>query len=89
MVFSKVSSGTVIVPGKRSRDLSGEQFDPQVVLADRHVRPVLLGAADRDDRNRLARGELIAQFGPGQLFDVHARSAVAAGRAPAGDHETK
>ncbi len=45
-------------------DLAGQQLDPEIVLADRHMRPVLLGAADRHDRDRLAGGELIAQFGP-------------------------
>ena len=38
---------------ERLRDLRRERLDPDVVLAQHHVRTALLGAADRDDDRRL------------------------------------
>ena len=97
--FSKVSSGTVIVPGNRMCAVGGDDrprarrrstgatsalpsaraifsdsaFDAHVVLAERHVRPVLLGAADRDDDGRLAGADQVAQLGPREILEQHRR----------------
>ena len=43
-----------------------------VVLAERHVRAVLLGAADRDDDRGLAGRQRVAHLGPGQLLELDA-----------------
>ncbi len=58
--------------------LRGERLHADVVLAEHHVRAVLLGAADRDDDGRRAGADPILQFGPRQLVDEHG------GRRPGG-----
>ncbi len=58
---------------QRLRDLLRERRDPGVVLAERHVRPVLLGAADGHDDRRLARRDLRAQLGPRQIVEEDRR----------------
>ena len=56
-------------------DLAGEQTYTNIVLANRHVRTVLLSTADRQDDRGLARGDKVAQFGPGQILDKYVRRA--------------
>src|SRR5262249_43416120 len=56
---------------KCSSDLFGQIADSRIVLAERHMRAVLLGAADRNDDCRLAGAHQIAQLDPSQLFEKH------------------
>ncbi len=57
---------------QRARDLLGERTRANVVLAERHVRAVLLGSADgHEDRGR-AGGDPVAQLGPGEVLDEYA-----------------
>ena len=52
----------------------------EIVLADRHVRAVLLAAADKDDRGTLAGGDRVAHFRPGQVVDPDRARLRARGR---------
>src|SRR5439155_11300644 len=51
-----------------------------IMLAQRHVRAVLLGPADRNDDRRLAGSDLVAKLGPGQLLKKHCGRLGARGR---------
>lgn len=62
------------------RDALGEQAHAHVVLAQRHVRTVLLGAADRYQRDRAAGRDAVAQLGPGQLLKMDRRRLRGTGR---------
>ena len=60
-------------------DLSGlfygdANFKPVVVLAQYHVRSVLLRAADGYQDRGATAADTVAQLGPGQLLDVEARA---------------
>jgi hypothetical protein len=46
----------------------------------RHVRAVLLGAADRNDDRALARTQRVAHLGAAQVLQVHAGRRGAKGR---------
>ena len=51
------------------RDPLGEDLDPHVVLAQRHVRAVLLGAADRQEHRRLSGSYEGPELGPCQSLE--------------------
>ena len=64
-------------PARRARCRAARRSAPRgpwraVVLAERHVRAVLLGAADRHDDRRRAVRDGVAQLGPGQVLEEHA-----------------
>src|ERR1700674_388649 len=52
------------------RDRTGDPARDEVVLADRHVRTVLLGASSVDDGVRLPGLNRLLHFRPGEIFDV-------------------
>ena len=54
-------------------DPPGQDPGADVVLAERHVRPALLGAADRHDDRRPAGGDRVAHLGPGHLLEEDRR----------------
>ena len=62
---------------ERARDLLGQRLDAHVVLAERHVRAVLLGAADRHDDVVLPARICVAQLGRRQVLEEHRRWRVA------------
>ena len=64
---------------ERARDALGQHARAHVVLAERHVRAVLLGAADRHDDRRLAGLDRIAHLGPRELLDQQARRRLRGG----------
>ena len=57
---------------QRRRDASGQRMHANVVLAQRHVRAVLFGAADRNDDGGFAGALRVARLDPGQVFDERA-----------------
>ena len=69
-------------------DARGERLDADVVLAERHVRPALLGAADRNDHRRRAGADVVAQLGPGQILEEDRLRRRRAGRIGEGEAET-
>lgn len=57
---------------ERRGDLAGQRLDARIVLAQRHVRPILLGAAHwNDDRGR-AGLQAIPHFSPGEILKIDA-----------------
>ena len=58
--------------GRAARDPPGQHAHAHVVLAERHVRAVLLGAADRHQHGRARRRDALAQLDRGQLLEPHA-----------------
>ena len=64
-----VHRGCAEVAGSFGR-LAGERLRDEVVGRERQVWTVLLGGAERDDRDRLVR-DVLAEFRPGVICDVH------------------
>ena len=56
-----------------ARDPLGERRRARVVLAERHVRTVLLGAADRDDDGRRAGADARGELRPRELVEPDGR----------------
>ena len=56
---------------KRKRNFLGQNLDPDVMLAEHHVRPVLLGASDRNDDRPPSGADLIPELARGQLIEKH------------------
>ena len=52
-----------------ARDELGQELDARIVLAQRHVRPVLLRPPDRHDDRGLARAHEVAHLRPRQLLE--------------------
>ena len=52
-------------------DLFRRMFDDEIMLAQHHVRPILLGAAGGEDDGGFARLNRVAQFHPGKFFDEY------------------
>ena len=53
-------------------DLAGQRLHPYIVLAQRHMRAVLLGAADGHDDGGRAGLQRIAHFSPSEIFEIDA-----------------
>ena len=66
-----ITGATSALPSARAI-LSESSLHPHVVLAQHHVRTVLLGAADRHDDRRRSGPDPALQLGPRQLVDEHA-----------------
>ena len=62
---------------------------PAIMLAQRHVRAVLLGPANRHYDRRLAEFDEVAQLGPGQLFEKNRIGGLALRRWPGGQQQTR
>ncbi len=60
------------MPAQFGSDASGQRLGAEVVLAQRHVRPVLLGAAHRDDDRARAGANGVAHVGAAQVLKVNA-----------------
>ena len=60
--------------------LLGQHLDADVVLAQRHVRAVLLGAADRDEDRGRAAGDPVAELGPREILERDAGARRLRGR---------
>ena len=56
---------------ERKRNFLGQNLDPDVMFAEHHVRPVLLGASDRNDDRPPSCADLIPQLARGQLVEKH------------------
>jgi len=69
-------------------DSRGQQPDANIVLAQKHVRSVLLGAADRHQSGGRTCGDALAQFDPAHLFELHARRVRQIRRTRATQRET-
>src|SRR5664279_207020 len=53
---------------KPTRDLFRCIFDDEIVLADDHLRSVLLGSANRQDQRRLSCTDRVPKLRPRKLF---------------------
>ncbi len=73
-------------PAQAARDPVGEDAHPHIMLAQGHVRPALLDAADGNDDHRGAGGDLPSQLRPRQIFQEHRarRAGMTHGRRPQG-----
>jgi hypothetical protein len=67
------------------RDPLGDMARHEIVLADHHVRAVLLAAAGVDDRSALSRVDGIAHLRPGQVVDPHRARLAMSGQRGEGD----
>ena len=72
-----------------TRDPLGQRLDPCVVLAERHVRPVLLGAADGQEHGRLAGADESPKLGPRQILEQDRIRGLCVGRRGQSQGETE
>ena len=63
----RIDQGVTQPDGDGARDPARDE----VVLADRHVWPVLLGTPGVDDRGSFSGSDLLLHLGPGEILDVH------------------
>ncbi len=78
---------------ERGGDLAGQRLGARIVLAQRHVRPILLGAAHGNDDRGRAGLQAIPHFSPGEILEIDAsgrrRGGIAQEQGAKGEQEDR